>query len=227
MNLTVFDFAVIGVILISGVFAYARGFVREALSLAAWVLAGIVAGYAYRYVVPLAEKFLPHGMIANGAAAIAVFIVALLVLHLIAGGMVKRVRSSSLSPVDRSLGLIFGLARGAIIVCLAYIALAWVLPPGKERPGWFAESRSLPYVEAGADRLRGFIPLPAGGGARITASTYGNAAASAAASEVERAMSALSHPSGGAAPAAHAAPVYTQGEQRDLDRLIEQQQNSK
>ena len=226
MNLTMFDFAVIGVILVSGVFAYARGFVREALSLAAWIVAGIIAGYTYRYVVPLAEKFLPHGMIANGAAAVAVFIVALLVLHMIAGGMVRRVRSSSLSPVDRSLGLIFGLARGAIIVCLAYIALAAALPPGKDRPGWFAESRSLPYVEAGADRLRAFIPLPAGTSTRITAS-YGNAATSTAASEVERAIGALSHPSGGAAPAAHAAPVYTEDEQRDLNRLIEQQQNSK
>ncbi|HEY3917151.1 MAG TPA: CvpA family protein [Stellaceae bacterium] len=226
MSLTVFDFVVIGVILISGIFAYARGFVREALSLAAWILAGMVAAYAYPYVVPLAEKVLPRGMVANGAAATVVFILALVILHMIAGGMVKRVRSSALSPVDRSLGLLFGLARGAIIVCLAYIALAWMLPPGKERPRWFADSRSLPYVEAGADALRGFIPLPAGAGARITAG-FGNTAANSAASEAERAISAFAHPAGGAARAANAAPTYTQDEQHDLDRLIQQQQNSK
>ncbi len=158
--MTVFDFAVIGVIILSGYFAYSRGFVREALSIAAWINASFVALYTFPYVLPLFEKVLPKGVIANVSAAAVVFILALMVLHMISNALARRVKDSSLSPVDRTFGMIFGLARGMIFVCLGYIALAWMLPTGKDRPRWFADARSIPYLDAGAGKLRSFIPLP-------------------------------------------------------------------
>jgi membrane protein required for colicin V production len=224
--MTVFDIAVIGVILISGYFAYSRGFVREALSIAAWVNAGVIAAYAAPYVLPLFEKVLPKGVIANISAAAVVFILALMVLHMIANALARRVKNSALSPVDRSFGLLFGLARGMIFVCLGYIGLAWILPTGKDRPHWFADARSIPFLDAGAGKMRGFIPLPRG------AAPPGAGLATSAEREAERAISAFARPSpgnsapGNSAPAATAAPRYTPDEQRDLNRLI-QQQNGK
>ena len=106
--MTVFDFAVIGVIILSGYFAYSRGFVREALSIAAWINASFVALYTFPYVLPLFEKVLPKGVIANVSAAAVVFIIALMVLHMISNALARRVKDSSLSPVDRTFGLIFG-----------------------------------------------------------------------------------------------------------------------
>jgi membrane protein required for colicin V production len=223
--MTVFDFAVIGVIILSGYFAYSRGFVREALSIAAWINASFVALYTFPYVLPLFEKALPKGVIANVCAAAVVFILALMVLHMISNALARRVKDSSLSPVDRTFGLIFGLARGLIFVCLGYIALAWMLPTGKDRPRWFADARSIPYLDAGAGKLRSFVPLPRNTPTSRTASSSGDASNSAE-KEAESAINAFRNPSSNAVPPANAAPVYTPDEQRGLNRLI-QQQNSK
>ncbi|HEX3972083.1 MAG TPA: CvpA family protein [Stellaceae bacterium] len=221
--MTVFDFAVIGVIILSGYFAYSRGFVREALSIAAWINASFIALYTFPYVLPLFEKVMPKGVIANVSAAAVVFIIALMVLHMISNALARRVKDSSLSPVDRTFGLIFGLARGLIFVCLGYIALAWMLPGGKDRPKWFADARSIPYLDAGAGKLRSFVPLPRTGSGSKTASA---GASNTAEKDAESAINAFRNPSSNAVPPANAAPTYTPDEQRGLNRLI-QQQNAK
>lgn len=222
--MTIFDFAVIGVIILSGYFAYSRGFVREALSIAAWINASFIALYAFPYVLPLFERVLPKGVIANVSAATVVFILALMVLHMISNRLARRVKDSALSHVDRTFGLIFGMARGMILVCLGYIALAWMLPVGKDRPHWFAEARSIPYLDAGAHKMQRFIPLPRGGApARAVANTPANSSEA----EAERAINAFRNPSSAnPAPPANASPVYTPEEQRDLNRLIQQQNSS-
>ncbi len=217
--MTTFDFVVIGIVILSGYFAYSRGFVREALSIAAWINASFLAFYAFPYVLPLFERVLPKGIIANVAAAAVMFILALMVLHMISNSLARRVKDSSMSTVDRTFGLVFGLARGLIVVCIVYIALNWILPGGKERPRWFADARSIPYLEAGAGKMRTYIPLPTRGGAPSAPSR----AVTAADKDVESAIHAFSSPSANPAPPANAAPTYTPDEQRDLNRLIQQQ----
>ncbi|HEY1503379.1 MAG TPA: CvpA family protein [Stellaceae bacterium] len=218
--MTIFDFAAIGVVILSGFFAYSRGFVREALSIAAWIAASAIALYAIPYAAPLFEKALPKGAVANGAAAAGVFILALVILHMISSALARRVKDSALSPVDRTLGLIFGLARGTIIVCLGYLILSLVLPPGKDRPRWFADARTVPYLDAGAGKIESFVPQLRGNMARGATSGTANAAEK----EAESVINAFRNPSPNAAPPTK--PAYTPEEQRELNRLI-QQQNSK
>lgn len=220
--MTIFDFAVIGVIVLSGYFAYSRGFVREALSIAAWINASFFALYTFPYVVPLFERVLPKGVIANVCAAAVVFILALMVLHMVSSMLARRVKDSALSPVDRTFGLLFGLARGMIFVCIGYIALAWMLPGGKDRPGWFADARSVPFLNAGAGKLRSFVPLPHSANAPRTATSGGTA--NSAEKEAQSVINAFRNPA--PSPVPPAKPVYTPEEQRDLNRLI-LQQNSK
>jgi membrane protein required for colicin V production len=232
--MTTFDIAVIAVILFSGLFAYFRGFVREALSIAAWINAGVIAAYTVPYVSPLFEKFLPKGILADSAAAAVVFILSLMVLHMIASSVARRVRGSVLSPIDRGFGLLFGLARGVIFVLIAYVTLSWVMPQGKDRPAWLADSRSLPYLENGATRLLSYLPLPKPGTRRVTNqgspsggnSPQGNSPLTDAARDAENAINAFTHPGGGNlgnAPNSKPPPAYTPDEQRDLNRLIQQQ----
>jgi membrane protein required for colicin V production len=210
---TGFDIAVVAVVLLSGVFAYWRGFVREALSIAAWVLAAAAAYYAFPYALPLVERFLPKGAVANIGAGVGVFILALMVLHVVAKMVATRIKHSALSPVDRTFGFLFGLARGLVLVCVAYIALAWFMPPGEQRPSWFAQSRTLPYLEIGAEKLESYFSRStrSKGSGRITVER-----------EAERAIGAFTNPA--AKPGAgDAPPAYTPEEKRDLNRLIEQQ----
>jgi len=230
--MTVFDYAVIGAILLSGFFAYARGFVREALSIAAWINASFVALYTFPYVVPLFEKALPKGVIANGAAAAVVFILALMILHMVSSRLARRVKDSALSPVDRTFGLLFGLARGMILVCIGYILLAWMLPTGKDRPHWFTEARSAPFLDAGAGKLRAFVPLPPSPGNTPRNTASGGSAVDAAKEaarmgekEAQSVINSFRNPAPSPVPA-EKPPVYTPEAQRELNRLI-LQQNSK
>jgi hypothetical protein len=99
-----------------------------------------------------------------------------------------------------------------------------MLPTGKDKPRWFADARSIPYLDAGAGKLRSFVPLPRSNSATPRTAASGDPSNSAE-KEAERAINAFRNPSSNAVPPANAAPVYTPEEQRDLNRLI-QQQNS-
>lgn len=211
--MTAFDLAVIGVIVLSGVFAYSRGFVREALSIASWLLAGAAAYYAFPYASPFFARFLPRGTIADVAAASAVFIVALAIAHLIAKALAGHVKRSPLSSIDRALGLIFGVLRGLVLVTIAYIVLAWALPPGNRQPRWFAQSRTVPLLRAGAEKLESYF------GRRPRAAAPNRAIER----EAEKAMRAFTKPVPRAPAKTDTPPAYTPSEQRNLNRLIEQQ----
>jgi membrane protein required for colicin V production len=219
MNLL--DIIVVAVILLSGLFAFARGFVKEALSVAAWIGAGFAALYGLPYATPLAERFLPKGAVAEAAAALVVFLVALIILSLLTSAIASRVKDSSLSAIDRTLGLVFGLVRGLVLVCLVYVALSWALP-AKQQPTWIAEARTLPLLATGAERLRALVPAVYRAKAEATAEDTRRAAEQM--QEAAGAMGALSkpHPPG----AQGHGQGYSSEDQRDLNRLIQQQQDA-
>ncbi len=223
MNLL--DIIVIAVVLISGLFAFARGFVKEALSVAAWVGAALAALYGLPYAAPLAERFLPRGPVAEAAAALALFLVSLIVLSLVTSSIAGRVKESSLSAVDRTLGLVFGLVRGLVLVCLLYIALSWALPAGsQQQPGWIADAKTLPLLANGAERLRALVPAAYRARAQATAEDTRRAAEQM--NEAASAMRALSTPRQPANGHDRGTP-YSVDDQRDLNRLIQQQQDTK
>lgn len=214
--MTVFDLIVIGIVVLSGIFAYSRGLVREALSIAAWVLAAFAAFYAFPHVVPFVDRFLPKGAVANIAAGSAIFIVALVVLHIIARALASRVKHSPLSTVDRTLGFLFGLTRGLILACVAYMAVAWFIRSGEPQPRWFADARTRPYLAAGAERLEQFF-------ARASHSNGPERETMAVEKEAEKAISAFTNPAPAPSAPNGQPPAYTPSEQRDLNRLIQQQ----
>jgi membrane protein required for colicin V production len=222
MNLL--DMAVIATILFSGLFAFARGFVKEALSVAAWIGAGFAALYGMPYGAPLAGRFLPKGAVADAAAALVIFLAALILLSFASSMIAGRVKGSALSAIDRTLGLIFGLLRGAVLVCLGYIALSWALPPARDQqPAWIKDARTPPLLAIGAERLRGLVPVAYRASAESRVDETRRAAEQL--KDAAGAMGALTTPRQGATPAR--GPGYSADDQRDLNRLIQQQQDSK
>ena len=115
------DLVVLGVILISGFLAFARGLVREALGLGAWAIAAYVASPygVFPMVQPWARMQVRDTALADTLAFIGVFVIVLILLSLIAGAIAGAIRSSALGGLDRTLGLVFGLIRGAALVCIA------------------------------------------------------------------------------------------------------------
>jgi len=218
------DLAVIGIVALSAVFAFARGFVREALSIVAWVGAAAITLYGFNWVYAQVEPRVHDRLLSQVVAGFGLFVISLILLTILTGIVLRTVRASGLSPIDRTLGFIFGLARGAFLVCLAYLLLDVMVPKDDDRPAWVREAKSALYLHEGADMLKGFLPEPL----KVKSATAAEELIrtidprGAAAAEAEKAMRALQNPAPAAAPKPESAPApsYRPGDQRALDRVI-------
>jgi membrane protein required for colicin V production len=155
--MTSVDLALLAVMFVSGLLAFARGLVREVLSIGAWVGAAVVAMTCLPAVRPLLEPYMPSSEWVDPAAFIIVFLVSLIVLSLVAKTIGSAVRSSAIGGIDRTLGLLFGLARGAALAIALYIVACMAIPPDRW-PQPVLESRSLGYIYTGAEWAARQIP---------------------------------------------------------------------
>lgn len=162
MSLTLFDFILIGIMLISGLLALMRGFTREALSLLAWGLAAVAAYFALKQEkvllwtmenVPYLDKDI-FAKIGVGAAA---FLVVLIIVSIISVKISDYVVDSSAGAFDRSLGFIFGLARGFVLVVIAFLFYGWFLPFEKQEK-WVREAMSIDLVKRTGEKLAALLP---------------------------------------------------------------------
>jgi membrane protein required for colicin V production len=151
------DLIVIAILLVSALLAFSRGFVRELLSVVVWMGAIFATLYGFSYVKPYTRQWISIDWLADAAGGVAIFIATLIALTLISNMLTSQVRDSALGAVDRSLGFLFGLFRGVIIVCLAYLLMAWILPK-EEQPEWLRSAHTIPLVEEGAGLLLQLVP---------------------------------------------------------------------
>lgn len=156
--ITAGDIVVFLVLLLSAALAFARGFVREALSIIAWVGAAVITVVALPYASPLLEDLIDNELVASFISGVLIFITSLIALSVGGHFATRAVRDSSLNMLDRSLGLVFGLLRGAILLSLGYMLIVWLVPDEDDHPDWFREARTLPLVEQAADILRVVLP---------------------------------------------------------------------
>jgi membrane protein required for colicin V production len=143
------DLAIAAVIVFSGLLAFMRGFVREVLGIGAWLGAIVFAWWATPFVRDRFHGWIGNPDIADPVAAGAMFLVGLLFLSIVAGMIGSVVRGSVLSGIDRTFGVVFGLARGTALVVFAYIVAGMVVVADKW-PEPVLQARSLPYVYQGA-----------------------------------------------------------------------------
>lgn len=155
--LTGFDIAVLAFVCLSGLFAAVRGLTREVLAIIAWAGAAYVAYRFYPYVLPFAQRHIDSEWVAEIATGAGLFVLALIVLSVLSHSLAQRVRTSPASGLDRLLGLVFGLARGMLVVCLLY-AMADRTIFHETRPGWIERARVTPALQRGADYLVSLIP---------------------------------------------------------------------
>ena len=153
------DLAVLGVIVVSALLGLLRGLVREALGVAAWVLAAVAASPygAFPYTQPIARQHIADPGIADAVAFGVVFLAVLVILLLIAGVVSRLVRRSVLGSLDRTLGLVFGAARGGILLASAFIIAGFALAI-EQWPAPVLEARSLPLVHRGAEWIASQMP---------------------------------------------------------------------
>ncbi|MEM7284334.1 MAG: CvpA family protein [Pseudomonadota bacterium] len=155
------DYIILGVVVISAIIGLFRGFLKEALSLATWVAAILVAKlfasnlanlFADRIDAPIVRVVLAGGILFVGVlilGAVVNYVVSVLV------------EKTGLSGTDRTLGMVFGAIRGMLINALVLVvAVAWVSKDQLE--SWRQESTFVPYLEQMVVWMRGVLPKEVG-----------------------------------------------------------------
>ncbi len=149
------DVAILIIISLSAVISLFRGFVREAVSLATWVLAFWVAISFSDKMAPLFES-----MIESPTIRLTVAFASLFLITLIAGALVnyligQLVQKTGMGGTDRMLGIIFGIGRGIVIV--GVLVLLGGIPPLFEEV-WWQESMLIKHFQDMAIWMRDFLP---------------------------------------------------------------------
>ncbi|MFA6280464.1 MAG: CvpA family protein [Bdellovibrionales bacterium] len=155
----IFDMLTAAVLVASGIFAFRRGLIREVLSLGTWVLASVFAFSFYPMARPFLEEHIKNAMLADAATAIGLFCIAIVVLVPLGDYLTSLVKTPTLSSIDRSLGFVFGLIRGFVIMCLLYLGATYVWSNDEaKQPVWLAQAKAKPALAYGVDVIKSMTP---------------------------------------------------------------------
>jgi membrane protein required for colicin V production len=156
MPVSILDLVVIGVIVISALLAAVRGFTREVLAIAAWAAAAAAAWYLHPMALPMVKQYIRSDTVALVAAIGGIFVVTLIVVSIITVKLSDLILDSRIGALDRTLGFVFGAARGFLICVIGWVFLNWLLQ-GKN-PEWATTARSRPALESTGNNLIAMLP---------------------------------------------------------------------
>jgi membrane protein required for colicin V production len=149
------DFVIIGIIALSALIGFARGLIREVISLAVW---GVALAAAWLFYQPVADALAPWigtPSLRLGSAVLLIVVGVLIAGALVAWLLSILIEKTGLSGTDRLLGVVFGGARGAVLVALLVFLLA--LTPISEDP-WWGQSKLIGQFELLADMILSMVP---------------------------------------------------------------------
>jgi membrane protein required for colicin V production len=157
MPITLLDIILLAVMLLSGLLAMIRGFMREILSIAAWIAAALATLYLFNRLVPYAQQYFNNDIVAKAAVIGGVFLGTLLIVSIITVRISDMILDSRIGALDRTLGFLFGLARGLIIVVVAFLFFDWLVPQ-KSQPSWVTGAKSRVVLASTGDWLKSMLP---------------------------------------------------------------------
>jgi membrane protein required for colicin V production len=157
MPITLLDILLLVVMLVSGLLAMIRGFMREILSIGAWGVAALATLYAYARVLPIAKGYFSSDMVAAGVTIGGIFLLTLLIVSIITVRISDMVLDSRVGALDRTLGFLFGLGRGLVIVVVAFLFFAWLVPE-RSQPTWVSGAKSKVVLQSTGQWLMSMLP---------------------------------------------------------------------
>lgn len=155
MSLTPFDFVVVAVILISAILAMVRGFVREVLSIASWLIAAVAAYYLYEPFRGVIEPYIENEQLATIVSVAVIFIIVLVIATYVTMKVADIVIDSRVGSIDRIFGFAFGAIRGVLLVVVAFALFVWLVD---DQPAWIAEAEAQPMLVDLSERLIAVLP---------------------------------------------------------------------
>ncbi|MET3790562.1 CvpA family protein [Aquamicrobium terrae] len=156
MPITLLDGILVGFTLVSAMLAMVRGFSREVLSIASWAASAAAAYFFYKPVLPYVQPYIENEKIAMAAAAAIVFVIALIVVTVITMKIADFIIDSRIGALDRTLGFLYGAARGILVVAVGLLFFNWLA--GDRAPAWVADAKSRPLLESVGAKLESLLP---------------------------------------------------------------------
>ncbi len=151
------DLAVLGIVLVSALLSMLRGFSREVLAIASWAAAAAAGYYFYPVVIPYLRPYIHYVVIAQAVAAALVFLATLIVVSLFTVRLSDAILDSRIGALDRTLGFVFGVARGFLLAVVAFAIFSWLVSE-KQQPEWVKNARTRPVLTETADRIVTLLP---------------------------------------------------------------------
>lgn len=146
MPIQLLDIILVSIMLISGLLAMLRGLTREMLSIMSWALSALVTLLVFTHFRLTAESWIEPKMLADFLLILVVFIVSLIVFSLLTANVSERVLDSRVGAIDRTLGFVYGLLRGLVLVVIAYMIVSYMMDREK-LPAWVTQARSLYLIQ--------------------------------------------------------------------------------
>jgi len=158
MPISWLDVILIVIMLISGFLAMVRGFTREVLSIFSWAMAALAALYLTNNLGywTVLSPYIDNELYAKLAFGIAVFVVTLIIVSLITFRISDSVLDSRVGALDRTLGFIFGLARGFLLVAIVFILFSAL---ARDQPEWIKSARSFPLLQQTQVAIESLLPM--------------------------------------------------------------------
>jgi membrane protein required for colicin V production len=173
--LTVFDMIVIGIVFLSTLIAFYKGFIQSLLSLIVWVGAGLLSVACYPLIEPKAASYFSNPIVARVAAMFVSYIGVLIILGIAAIPISNLARPISRGVIDRTLGMAFGLTRGLAIVIVIFLSIVLSYgmvqgmtgaegengapaPKDYKAPDWIKKSQTYGLLSSASDTTMKMLP---------------------------------------------------------------------
>jgi len=218
LDFTLVDVLVILAVLVSAGYAAYRGFVNETLSIVAWAAAAFATLYCAPALAPVLRARISTPLVGTVLAYVGIFLVVLIPLSFIAYRFSENVKSSPVGVLDRSLGLVFGIVRGLVVVAMAYIVFTLFVPV-RDDPHWIRDARLMPVIRSTSEILLSLVPDQHFGGSHPAAPATAPATAQQGVPSPK--PKPQEHEVRKDTPAKHPRKAYGADDRRALDRLIE------
>lgn len=157
MPISWLDVILVVIMLISGFLAMLRGLTREVLSILSWAVAALATLYFFPKYQSQVRLYIEPPLLGDAILAAGIFLVVLIIVSLITSRISDKVLDSRVGALDRTLGFIFGLARGLVLVVIAFLFFSWLVPEDTQ-PQWIRTARSLPILQKTGDAIVSLLP---------------------------------------------------------------------
>ncbi len=163
-DLTVLDYIYVGVVLASTIWATFRGGVYETIATLSWVVAAVSARFASPWLDAMLQRWFDLSESTVGTLVASYFVVFFAVLLLVGFFNQKlrdKIQGSIMNVTDKTLGVIFGIIRGIVVMGIFYWGALWYYSDMPMLPQWLAQARTRPIMQITAVKLdEWFFPGP-------------------------------------------------------------------